>query len=120
MTEADPDELLTLDEACAAFLKGKGTPATLRAEHRRGNLEISKIGKRHFTTRRDLREMQRKCRVPQEARGFISINGASNGLSEMDRISSVQAALSQTTKVLTKSSRSTSGQDTARRMARRH
>ena len=85
MTEADLDELLTLDEACAAFLKGKGTPATLRAEHRRGNLEISKIGKRHFTTRRDLREMQRKCRVPQEARGSISINGRGLGGTDRER-----------------------------------
>jgi len=120
MTEpADLDELLTLDEACEAVLKGKGTPATLRAEHSRGKLELYKIGKRLYTTRRDLKEMQRKCRVPQEALGFISTSGGGNGLSEMDRISSVQAALSQTTKALTKSSRNTLGQDTARQTARR-
>src|ERR1700730_13824971 len=113
MTEpADLDELLTLDEACEAVLKGKGTPATLRAEHGRGKLELYKIGKRLYTTRRDLKEMKRLCRVQQGGQGSISTNGASNGLSEMDRISSVQAALSQTTKALTKSSRSTSGQDT--------
>jgi hypothetical protein len=112
------DELLTLDDACA-FLKGAGTVATLRAEQRRGRLEVYKIGKRLYTTRRDLKEMQRKCRVPQEALGFISTSGASNGLSEMDRISSVQAALSKTTKALTRSSRSTSGQDTGQQTARR-
>jgi hypothetical protein len=114
----DLDELLTLEDA-SAFLNGKGTAATLRAEHSRGKLELYKIGKRLYTTKRDLKEMQRKCRVPQEALGFISTSGASNGLSEMDRISSVQAALSQTTKALTKSSRTTSGQDTGRQTARR-
>ena len=103
----DLDELLTLDDACS-FLKGKGTAATLRAEQRRGRLELYKIGKRLYTTKRDLKEMQRKCRVPQEAPGSISTNGASNGLSETDRISSVQAALSRTTKELTRSSRNTS------------
>lgn len=120
MTDApDLDELLTLEDACTAILKGKGTPATLRAEARRGKLELYKIGKRFYTTRRDLKEMQRKCRVPQEALGSISTNGAGSGLSEMDRISSVQAALSQTTRELTRSSRNTSGQDTGRQTARR-
>jgi hypothetical protein len=117
MTE-DLDELLTLEGACS-FLGGNGTAATLRAEQRRGNLELYKIGKRLYTTRRDLKEMQRKCRVPQEALGSISTSGASNGLSETDRISSVQAALSQTTRELTRSSRNTSAQDTGRQTVRR-
>lgn len=34
----------TLDEACRLFFGGKVTPATLRAEARRGRLVIERIG----------------------------------------------------------------------------
>lgn len=112
MTDDDP---ITLDDACKTFLAGTATPATLRAEHRRGNLEVYRIGKRDYTTLRDLREMQRKCRVAHRGRVSISTHDEGNGSSETDKLSSALVALSQTTKALKSSSQNTSGRNTNRR-----
>lgn len=114
MTDDDP---ITLKDACEKFFAGAFTIATLRAEHRRGNLEVYRIGKRDFTTLRDLREMQRKCRVAHKAPVSISTHDESSGLSEMDKRSSALAALSQTTKALKSSSPNISAANTNRRRA---
>lgn len=47
--ERDEDPI-TLKEACEMVFRNTVTPATLRAEAGRGRLEISRIGKRDFTT----------------------------------------------------------------------
>lgn len=63
------DTLLTLKDACEIYFAGKVTPATLKAEHGRGNLALSKIGRAWFTTPADIRMMREKCRVEVEAQG---------------------------------------------------
>lgn len=68
MTLTD-ETLLTLKDACEIYFGGKVTPATLKAEHVRGNLALSKIGRAWFTTPADIRIMREKCRVAVEAQG---------------------------------------------------
>ena len=61
------DRPLTLADAAETFGL---TVAALRAEHARGRLSIYKIGKRHYTTQADIREMVELCRVEQKGQGF--------------------------------------------------
>ncbi|GGE23397.1 hypothetical protein GCM10011390_48540 [Aureimonas endophytica] len=61
----DPDEPLTLEEACKLIFREAIKPATLRAEARRGRLVIEKIGRRHFVSRRAIQEMREKARAEQ-------------------------------------------------------
>jgi hypothetical protein len=82
VTLAD-DTLLTLKDACEIFFGGKVTVATLKAEHARGNLDISKIGRAYFTTIRKLREMEEKCRVEAPARNSGSTKHEIPGPSSM-------------------------------------
>jgi hypothetical protein len=100
---------LTLAEAAAAYgLK----VATLRAEAARGRLFIFPIGRRHYTTHADMREMLRLCRDEGRRRGYISTLDAGNGLSETARVSSAQAALKRTAEALRNGSLTTSASDT--------
>ncbi|WP_440640991.1 hypothetical protein ACSHT2_07255 [Bradyrhizobium sp. PUT101] len=57
-----PDLPISLKAACEIMFAGAITPATLKAEHGRGNLELFKIGRAHFTTRRQIEAMIEKCR----------------------------------------------------------
>jgi hypothetical protein len=59
------DRLMTLDEA-ARLLPG-ATHWTLRAEHKRGRLTLYKIGKRLYTSERDMQELREKCRAQPKA-----------------------------------------------------
>ena len=49
MTLTD-DTLITLKDACDIFFGGRITVATLKSEHAKGNLDMSKIGRSYFTT----------------------------------------------------------------------
>jgi hypothetical protein len=55
---------MTLKEACRVVFKGAISPATLKAEGRRGNLVIHKIGRAHFVPWRELSAMWEKCQMP--------------------------------------------------------
>src|ERR1700756_5377885 len=72
----DDHTLITLKDACDIFFGGKITVATLKAEHARGNLDMSKIGRSYWTTIAKLREMDQKCRVEVQAPGFGSTRTA--------------------------------------------
>jgi len=113
-----PDDLMTLQEACNRVFDGAFKVSTLRAEHQRGRLTIYKIGRRHFTTLRDLQEMKKKCLVAQKERASISTRNASNGLSETERLSSALVALTQTTEALKSNSLNISPASTGPRRAR--
>lgn len=106
MTIGD-DDPITLEEACKLVFRGTIKPSTLRLEATRGNVEVFKVGRRHFTTLRSVRGMSERCREKRKARGSILTESASNGLSEMDRVSSALVALNQTTSRLKRSSRNT-------------
>jgi hypothetical protein len=94
------DDPITLNEACDIIFHGAITEASLRAEERRGNLDTFKIGRTIFTTRRDIKEMEKKCRVARKGRVFTSTKDANNGLSETDKSSAALVALNQTVKGL--------------------
>lgn len=117
-TDPGPDDLMTLKEACSRVFDGAFKVSTLRAEHQRGRLTIYKIGRRHFTTLRDLQEMKKKCLVAQKERASISTRNANSGQSETERLSSALVALNQTTQALKGSSPNTSPGSTDRRRAR--
>lgn len=57
------DVPMTLEEACRVIFKDAITPATLKAEARRGNLVLHKIGRAYFVTLLELSAMWGKCCV---------------------------------------------------------
>jgi hypothetical protein len=77
------DTLITLKDACDIFFGGRVTVATLKAEHAKGNLEMSKIGRSYWTTIAKLREMEAKCRVAVPARASGSTRSERPGQSLM-------------------------------------
>jgi hypothetical protein len=101
-TEPDHDTLLTLDEIAQGFFRGTITKATLRAEIRRGNLTAYRVGRRDFTTIRDVRDMVERCRVEKHPPASISIDPVAHGQSGTAEMSSAQDALNETLKVLKK------------------
>ncbi|MET4483101.1 hypothetical protein [Bradyrhizobium sp. F1.13.3] len=64
-----PDQPISLKAACEIIFDGSVTPVTLKAEHKRGNLEIVKIGRAYFTTLRHVETMIEKCRLPMRVLG---------------------------------------------------
>ena len=76
-------EMLTLKDACEVFFGGRVSVATLKAEHGRGNLVMSKIGRAYFTTIAKLRDMEEKCLVDHPAQSSGSIKHAERGPSRM-------------------------------------
>lgn len=57
------DDPITLKEASELLLRGIVSVSALRAEIKRGNLTMERIGKNLFTTPAHIREMRRRCRV---------------------------------------------------------
>lgn len=112
------DDPVTLKEACQIVYRDKVTPATLIAEARRGRLRINKVGKRYFTTLREVRELKDRCPAVQEAPAFTSTLSANNGPSEMERISIARAALRASLQKPKKNSPNTSDQNIHRRQSR--
>lgn len=102
------DAPLTLKEACDLFFRGRVTPATLRAENRRGTLRIMRIGRADFVTPSAVREMMTKCQDQPKEQGSTSIQKTDSGLSETDRSRDALAAASQIGQALKKHSGSTS------------
>lgn len=74
----DDDHPMTLKQACEIEFRGAIKPASLMAEHRRGNLQLEKVGRTYLVTRGYLKEMRNKCRVdpPQRAPAFGSSQNA--------------------------------------------
>jgi len=119
LTMPEPDDPITLQEACDLAFRGNITIASLRVEARRGNLEVFRVGRRDFTTLNAIRDMRKKCRGDHKAPASISIPDATSGLSETDRVSYALGALEQTTKMLKSASGNTSPASTGQRQARR-
>jgi hypothetical protein len=68
------DQPLTLKAVCERIFGGAISVASLMVEHRRGTLQISKIGRTYVTALPDLEEMFRKCRVEAPTRYYGPIN----------------------------------------------
>jgi hypothetical protein len=88
----DSDTQITLKDACEIFFKGRIKVATLKAEHARGNLDMSKIGRSYFTTIGKLKEMEERCRVEAPAQSSGSTKRAIRGPSSMDESAAAQAS----------------------------
>src|SRR6267142_5078499 len=84
--------LITLKDACEIYFGGRVTVATLKAEHARGNLDMSKIGRSYWTTIAKLKRMDEKCRVEAPAPSFGSTRRAIRGPSSTDESAAAQAS----------------------------
>ena len=81
------DDLITLKDASEMLFGGRVSPATLKDQWRRGNLELSKIGRSYFASVADFRGLKTKCLADRPARASGSIKPERPGLS-----STVEAA----------------------------
>ena len=86
----EDDTLITLKDACEIFFRGKVTVATLKAEHAKGNLDMSKIGRSYWTTIAKLRDMDQKCRVEAPALSSGGTKSAKAGPLSMDESAAAQ------------------------------
>lgn len=64
LQDIQDDDPITLTEASEIVLRGAVSVATLRAEIRRGNLAVERIGKNLFTTRAYIKQMRARLLVP--------------------------------------------------------
>jgi hypothetical protein len=112
------DDPITLRDACEVVYRNRIKVATLRAEAAKGRLDIFRIGRTDFTTLKDLREMERRCRVAKQARASISTQDGSSGLSETARVSSAQDALRRSVSALKGTSQNTLARNTNRSAGR--
>ncbi len=119
MIQPEADDPITLQEACDLAFRGTITIATLRAEAKRGTLEVFRIGRRDFTTLNAIREMRKRCPGARKAPASTLTPAVVNGLSETDRVSFALDALNQTTKALKSDSGNTSPANIAQRRVRR-
>ncbi len=106
MTLTD-DEPITLHDACEIYFKGRIGVAALKVEWRRGNLEISKVGRTYFTTVSKLKAMETKCRAEAPGLSSGSIRRVIDGRSAMARASAAQAAVAMRLERPKRNSRST-------------
>jgi hypothetical protein len=72
------DDPLPLADACALYPQSRLTVSTLRAEAARGRLKVFRIGRRDYTTRRDVQEMFTRCRDADPRRAYISTRQGGN------------------------------------------
>lgn len=66
------DDPITLGEASEIVLRGAVSEQTLRAEIRRGNLQVERLGRNLFTTPNYIKAWREKCRVQQSRHASIS------------------------------------------------
>lgn len=99
LLDTDP---ITLTEASEVVLRGAVSVSTLRAEVKRGNLTVERIGKNLFTTPAYIREMRERCRVQQNRHDSTSgkTATATSGSSATATATDELAALRTTAKAL--------------------
>jgi hypothetical protein len=110
-SDIGPDDPITLKDACRIAFHDKIKVASLRAEAERGHLTTFRIGKRDFTTLRNIKQMierKRKCLPVQKAPGSTLTGNESSGLSDTANVSSARGALRETAKGLKRLSTATS------------
>jgi hypothetical protein len=124
--EIRPDTPLRLAAAARlAFPDGSMTASGLRAEARRGRLEIERIAGKDYTTLAALQKMRLACRVPTKALGCGSnpmsamapgsSSATPHGSCVTDHVRSARAALEMTARGLSGRSPITSSKNTKSR-----
>jgi len=118
MSRADlvDDDPITLFEASQLVLRGKVTISALRAEIKRGNLVVERIGKNLFTTPAAIRQMREKCRVMPNHPDYTSeaTEPATSGSSATEEKTDELAALRASVTALKSGSLSTLRKNTPR------
>jgi hypothetical protein len=110
LIDTDP---ITLSEA-SDLLRGIVSVSALRAEVKRGNLAVERIGKNLFTTPAAIREMREKCRVKPHHPASISVPTTAPGSSATADTASEQVALKGIAAALRSGSLTTSRKNTRR------
>lgn len=113
LIDTDP---ITLSEASKVVLRGVVTVSALRAEIRRGNLAVERIGKNLYTTPAAIREMRDKCRVMPNPQDYTSerTEAKASGSSATGEKTSELAALKASVQALKNGSLSTLRKSTPR------
>jgi hypothetical protein len=111
LIDTDP---ITLSEASSVVLRGVVSVTALRAEIKRGNLAVERIGKNLFTTPQAIREMREKCRVQPHHPASTSAPTTAPGSSATVDTASEQAALKGIAAALRSGSLATSRKNTRR------
>lgn len=118
MTRADlmDTDPITLTEASNLVLRGIISVSALRAEIRRGNLTVERIGKNLYTTPAAIREMRDKCRVMPNHQDYTSekTEVKASGSSATEEKTSELAALKASVHALRTGSLSTLRKSTPR------
>jgi hypothetical protein len=113
------ETLITLKDACEMFFRGRITVAVLKAEHSKGNLEMSKIGRSYFTTLAKLKAMEAKCRVEAPDRDSGSTKSEEHGPSSTAEAAAARDSLMMKLDELKNSSGNTSLQSMSSKTAQR-
>jgi hypothetical protein len=102
MMDITDETELTLAEACRIFFRDKIKPASLRAEAKRGDLAIIRVGRHDFVTPAAIRDMRAKksCQESVNRPGSTSERTRAPGSSVTDRSQSAQAAVQTTAEAL--------------------
>ncbi len=88
LQDIQDDDPITLSEASEIVLRGAVSVATLRAEIRRGNLAVERIGKNLFTTRAYIKQMRARWLVPAGSQD----GGIEPCVTEADELAALKAA----------------------------
>jgi len=111
LLDLDP---ITLTEASTVVLRGVVSVSALRAEIRRGNLAVERIGKNLYTTPAAIREMRDRCRVKPHLQDSTSDRTIEPGSSATKERTTEQAALKASVAALKSGSLSTLRKSTSR------
>lgn len=111
LLDSDP---ITLTEASKVVLRGVISVSALRAEIRRGNLAVERIGKNLYTTPAAIREMRDKCRVKPPRLASTSDRTTEPGSSGTRDTANELAALNASVTALRSGSLSISRKNTLR------
>jgi hypothetical protein len=109
------DDPITLAEASEVVLRAAVSEQTLRAEARRGNLQVERLGKNLFTTAAYIKAWRNRCRVQQSRPDSISAKtraAGGSGSSATATATDEQAVLKGIAKALKNGSLNTSRKST--------
>ncbi len=113
------DTLITLKEASEIVFGGRVSPATLKDQWRKGNLDLSLIGRSYFASVADFKGLKAKCLAEPPARNSGSIRRAEPGPSSTDESAAARDSLMMKLNSLKKPSGNTSHRNTSLRAAQR-
>ena len=113
------DDLITLKDASEVIFGGRISPATLKDQWRKGNLDLSLIGRSYFASVADFKGLKTKCLADRPARASGSIRKEEHGLSSTVESAAARDSLLTTLNGLRRPSANTRRQNTSSKTAPR-